>query len=452
MSSRAGKPFRLFDAVLAAVCVVMLVEAAVPSAAIGNSKYFWWLLSMVLFFIPYGLVTAELGTTYPSCGGLYDWVSRAFGKKWGCRVAFYYWLQFALWLAALAVLFTEVIGQAFGFTDSVFVQILVQLAFVWLVGLLSLLPISESKVLINLCSIFKIVIMVALGALGVVFASTHGMANPIVQASDLLPTASGMSFIAVIVFNFMGFEVITAFAGSMKRPKREIPKALLMAGVLIMVFYLFASFGISAAIPREELSTSGGLLDSFQYLISSLGLPAMILPLIALMFLYSIVANPVIWAMGVNYVTYHAAKSGAMPSIFGKESKGGAPFGATLVSSLVASALVILAPFIPNPDIFWGFFALQILMLLISYIILFPAFRRLRYTDAESVRAYKAPGGKVVLNLITYVPMAVLLVAGTLVAVHPDGNGGWNFEWLMIIGTVLSLLVGEVLVFSNRKK
>jgi amino acid transporter len=81
------KKFKLFDAVLAAVCIILVVEAAAPSAAIGNSQYFWWLLMLVAFFLPYGLVSAELGTTYTGEGGLFDWVNRAFGRKWGSRVA-----------------------------------------------------------------------------------------------------------------------------------------------------------------------------------------------------------------------------------------------------------------------------------------------------------------------------------------------------------------------------
>lgn len=446
------KPFKLFDAVLACVCVILVVEAAAPSASIGNSKYFWWILSMFAFFIPYGLVTAELGTTYSGGGGLYDWISRAYGRKWGGRAAYYYWVHFALWMAALGVLFTEVIGQAF-MPMGTWLSVIVQLIFIWVVGILSLLPISESKILINLCSVFKVAIMAALGVLGVVFAVNHGVANPVNNFQDLLPSISGISFIAMVMFNFKGFEVVTTFASEMKNPRKEIPKALFMAGVIIVAFYLFASFGMGVAIPREELSTYGGLLDSFTYFFVNMGLPGEILiPIIALMFLYSLLANPIVWALGVNDVAFKAAKDNAMPSVFAKESKKGAPLGATIASSLVASTLVLLSPIIPNPDIFWEFFALQILMLLLPYVIMFPAFKKLRRIDADTPRPYKVPGGKAVLNFITYSPMIMLLVSGILVAVYPNQDGTWTFEWLMIMGTVVSLAVGEAFVHISASK
>lgn len=62
---------------------------------------------LIFFFLPYGLISSELGTTYEGDGGLYDWVKRAYGKKAGARAAWYYWINFPIWMASLAVLFTE---------------------------------------------------------------------------------------------------------------------------------------------------------------------------------------------------------------------------------------------------------------------------------------------------------------------------------------------------------
>ena len=64
------KKFKLFDAVLAAVCIVLVVESSAPAAAIGNSQFFWWIFLLIGFFLPYGLISAELGTTYEDEGGI----------------------------------------------------------------------------------------------------------------------------------------------------------------------------------------------------------------------------------------------------------------------------------------------------------------------------------------------------------------------------------------------
>lgn len=87
------KKFRLMDAILSVICVVFVAEAAAPVAAIGNSQYFWWIFLILAFLLPYGLIASELGTTYDGDGGLYDWVRKAFGNRWGGRASWYYWIN-----------------------------------------------------------------------------------------------------------------------------------------------------------------------------------------------------------------------------------------------------------------------------------------------------------------------------------------------------------------------
>ena len=104
---KTKKKFRLFDAILATVCITLVAESVAPTAAIGNSQYFWWLFLIIAFCLPYGLISAELGSTFQSEGGMYDWVKKAFGKKWAARVAWTYWINFPLWIASLAVAVTD---------------------------------------------------------------------------------------------------------------------------------------------------------------------------------------------------------------------------------------------------------------------------------------------------------------------------------------------------------
>ena len=441
------KKFRLFDAVLAAVCVILVVESAAPTAAIGNSQYFWWAFMFVAFFIPYGFVTAELGAAYRDKGGLFDWVKRAFGRSWGSRVAWYYWIQFVFWVASLAVLFTEVIGQIIGTAVPVWIAVLTQLILIWVLTVESLLPISINKWLINIGTYAKVLLMVALGIFGLYCGIVFGFANPVTSARDLLPSVAGISFIAVIIFNFKGFEVVAAFTGDMEDPKKQIPKALLLGGILISFFYIFAAFGISAAIPVMELSTYGGLVDSFIYFFTVIGLPGHILvPIVGILFLFTLFINVLSWALGVNYVASHAAEQQAMPKIFGLRNKEGAPLGASLLTGILASLMVIAAPFIQNPDIFWGFFALQIITLILAYMFMFPAFKKLRKIDPDAERPFKAPGGAVMINLITYVPLVLLGLSALFSMVYPLADGTWYFDSMLVVGTLIAVIVGEIIV------
>ena len=115
--------FRLADVILSVICVVFVAEAAAPVASIGNSQYFWWIFMILAFLLPYGLIAAELGTAYAGDGGLYDWIHAAYPNgKWAARASWYYWINFPLWMASLAVMCPELItfitGRSLGTFSS----------------------------------------------------------------------------------------------------------------------------------------------------------------------------------------------------------------------------------------------------------------------------------------------------------------------------------------------
>lgn len=446
------KKFRLFDAVLMAVVVVLVVESAAPAAAIGSSQFFWWIAMLGLFFLPYGLISAELGTTYDDEGGIYDWVKRAFGGRWGARVAWLYWINYPLWMASLAVLFMEVFTQIFSITLSTPVNIAIQLIFVWIVIMVSCYPVSDSKWILNAAAICKLIIMLSLGALGIYFAFKNGLANDFSGAA-LLPSfdVTSLSFISVILFNFLGFEVVTSFASSMENPKKQIPQALIFGGILIAVFYLLAAFGMGAAIPTSELSTSGGLVDSFIIMLGGIN-PFIII--IGLMFMYTLAANLISWALGVNYVAMYAAKHNDLPKVFGKTSKkNDMPIGASIINGIVASVLIVAAPLIPNENIFWAFFALNVVALLASYIMMFPAFLKLRRIDPDRERPFKVPGGPILLRVITYIPMALLIITLIFSAIPLNSTTAeMNEKIPILLGSILAVIIGEICISIARKQ
>ena len=444
------KKFRLFDAVLAAVCVVLVVESSAPAAAIGNAQFFWWIFLLVAFFLPYGLISAELGTTYEGEGGICDWVTRAFGRKWGSRVSFYYYINFSLWLGSLAVLFTDIISALTGREFPVWGLLFLQLSFIWLVVLISNYKISESKWILNIAAILKAFLMLTIGGLGIYVALTRGSANEYTLASFFPSFSSGgLSFVSVILFNFLGFEVVTTFASEMRSPKREIPLAIILGGAIIAFFYLLAAFGIGVAVPTEKLSASGGILDSFRLLLGDT-LSFLLVP-IGLIFLYTLVANLLSWSLGVNNVACYAAKEGLLPTVLAKTDRRNMPIGANLTNGVIASAVVLIAPLIPSEDVFWSFFALNMITLLLSYILLFPAFLKLRKIDPATPRPFRVGGGRVRLWLMTYVPMLLVFLA-VIFAIVPFSRAEMAEKLPLLFGTLLAVGVGEWIAAGSDKK
>ena len=456
------KKFKLVDAILATVCITLVAESVAPTAAIGNSQYFWWIFLILGFCLPYGLITAELGSTFDSEGGMYDWVKKAFGNKWAARVAWNYWINFPLWIASLAVAVTDVVAGIFDIELSLMWLLILQLGYTWLVSLLGTQRIGESKWIVNLGTFFKILFMVALGLLGIyVYVKTGESANPITSVTDLLPSLdlAGLSFISVIIFNFLGFEVVATFTDDMENPKKDIPKALIIGGALMALFYVLPATGINIAMTTEQ-AEAAGITDSFAILLTNLGVNAdivrMIVIAVGLMFIYTMVANIVSWSFGVNSVAKYSAEDGGLPKIFAKSNKDGVPYMASIINGIVATVIVILGIILGEvsesaSNLFWTFFSFSLVTLLMSYIPLFPAFLKLRKID-KTERAYKVPGNAFVLNLITWLPL-VLLIGGVVFTLFID----FTMESIManmplIVGVLVSLIIQEIIALRVKKE
>ena len=449
------KKFRLFDAILATVCITLVAESVMPTAAFGNSQYFWWIFLIIAFCIPYGMISAELGTTYQSEGGMYDWVKRAFGAKWASRVAWNYWINFPLWIASLAVAVTDVVMGIFEVELSLGWLLVLQLGYTWLVSFLGTQRIGESKWIVNIGTFFKIAFMVILGILGVyVYVKTGESVNPINSVADLLPTfdLAGLSFLSVIIFNFLGFEVVATFAEDMENPKKEIPKALIIGGALMALFYVLPATGINIAMSLEDAEASG-ITESFMILLTKLGMNAdlvrIVVIVVGLMFIYTMVANITSWSFGVNSVAKYSADDGGLPKIFSKTNKDGVPHMASILNGVVASVIVIVGDILGEvsetaSNLFWMFFSLSLVTLLISYIPMFLAFIKLRKTD-KTKRVYKVPGSDGFIKVFAIVPF-VLLILGVVFTLFGDFSAEYiNENMPLIVGVVVSLVVQEIL-------
>lgn len=422
---------------------------------------------LIGFFVPYGLISAELGTQYPSEGGMYTWIEKAFGSKWASRVAWFYWVNYPLWIASLADLVTTYLMQMLGFEMTWPIILAIQVFYILLVSVLGVLRVSQSAWLSNLGAFAKFIFMAGLGALGIYVLVTQGSANPIESFTDLLPMVgadgkfdfTGLGFVALIIFNMLGFEVVSTFSGDMSNPKKEIPRAVILGGVLIAVFYLLASFGIGVAIPLDEIPTDSGLLDSYQILLTTIGLSAgaikAVIVVVGGLFIYTLIANISSWNFGVNSVIAYAAEDGAFPKSWMKRNKDGVPYVVSIwtgvVALVIAVAGVIVAEFIPDiSNLFWTFFSLSLVCLLMCYLPMFLAFLKLHKRGPAVKGGYWIEGGKFKITLFAIVPFVLLLIA-LFFTLFPEFNlEMFSYNWPLIVGACIAIILGEIMVMHVK--
>lgn len=451
---RSGGTFRFLDVFLSVFCIVFSVEAAAPAAAIGNSQFFWWLFLTFTFLLPYGLIAAELGTTYQSSGGIYDWVRLAFGDRWGAREAWYYWANFPIWVASMAVLFPVTIEGFTGLEIGVGGRVAIELAFIWMISAVGDRKVSESGWILNSVAVLKVGIALVVGITGLWFAWNNGLANPFTFSSflpDLSDTRS-LEFLPTILFNFLGFEVVASFVDSMRSPERDMPVALILGGLTVASIYIFISFGIGAAIPVSQISPDTGVADAIAMM---LGKGSVLYPIVCVAFLLTFVGGGIAWAFGVNSVAIQAAEEGNLPSWFAAKGKRtGMNVGVSVLNGVISSVLVIAQETLSSEggNVFWALFSMQLVVLMMSYVPMFPALLRLRKTDPDANRPFVCPGGPVTLRVMSILPAAEALVAIVVNVVPFDGSEA-EMAKLPVLATVVAFAVaGEVATWALTRK
>src|SRR5690349_20173068 len=83
--------------------IVGLRWLTTASSQFGLASLGVWVLAMVVFFIPSGIVVRELADLDPGPGGMYRWVTSAFGTRHGFVAGWGYWVNNLFYFPSLLV-------------------------------------------------------------------------------------------------------------------------------------------------------------------------------------------------------------------------------------------------------------------------------------------------------------------------------------------------------------
>lgn len=438
------------DIVLFTVSAILLLDTLAAGAAVGASSVFWWLFLGLVFFVPYALICAEMGTSYPEQGGLYAWVRNAFGRRWASRATWAYWVNTAVWLPAIFILFAGIFKQMFAPDLSLVAQMTIGIGLTWIAVALNSVTLKVGKWVPNLGAVLKIGVILAIIGGAAVYTRTHGMANPLTAATIVPNWDTSVQYLSVIIYGMLGFELASAGSEEMKNPARDVPRAILISGLTIIVMYTCATIAILAAIPAGEIDLVEGLVDTL-YLFFGDTEPGRAFALtLGIGALYTFFSNGVTWSLGCNRAMAEAAGEREFPALLGFEHPSlGTPVGAAIAMGIVSTLVLLLYGLVAgsNADLFWSLFAFSAVIFLIPYILLVFAFARLRGIDPDRPRPYRVPGGDGIARLLSW-NCGALLTLALVLFIYTPGSG---IEWPVFVGAVVVLAIGETTIRVTEK-
>ena len=446
----------LTKTVLFTVCSILVLDSFVAPTIIGVSSISIWIITAIFFFLPYGLMSAELGSTYPDDGGIVSWVQRAFGEFWGVMEGWMYWINVAFWMPAVFTAFSGWLVLAIWPDMPVFLQAAIAIAMCWVIVYIGVKGIDLSVEVASAMAYLKMGILVFLGLMGIVYVFKNGLANDfsfsnwIPALGDIINTEDG-GYFAVIVYNLLGFELIGSIGSQIEDAKHTVPKMTIIAGIAIVAIYCFGSFGVLAAIPADAIDEVDGFVYALQELCTIFGpLGNVVFYVVVFGAILTLVANMITWTLGGNE-SFMAADLDKRSKFLGhRHPKYGTADNLYYVMGAVSSLLLVLNYTLSGDanEIFWTIFAFSSIVFMLCYLLMFPAALKLKFTD-NTPRVYEVPGGKFGMTVIFILCMfSVGLATYSLLDLDPSGYG----FWMQTIGLLLTFGVGVYLYFAGKKK
>ncbi len=371
---------------------------ALAAGIAGPASLVAW-LALVLLSAPLAWTFGELGARFPDGGGVSSYVRRAFGTSAADAVGwiFYFAVPVGAPVASsfAAGYVADVLGGGWVTRLATFAVIIgVVFAMNWL-GL----HISGGVQLVLSASLATLLLVTVVAAL------------PHARLTNLTPFApAGWAAVgtaaAVLVWAFAGWEAVSSLSPEYADPRRDVPRATLLAVIVVGVIYLSLAWA-SVVVLGPGLATSQAPLAD----LLAIGVGGPVRPLVALVAVLLTLGAVNAYVAGASRLGAALAREGALPyRVFGTPRR----------SLLFAVSAALVAALLP--------FEQHVLMLLVTggltlvYVI----------GTAAAVKLLPGPGEKLVAGF-AFVSVCVLLwltgwpaLLGLAVAAAAVGYRAWR--------------------------
>ena len=345
----------------------------------------------LLIWLAGGLVTligalcyAELATTYPHTGGDYHYLTRAYGRQ----LAFLYaWARIAVVQTGSVALLAFVVGdyasQLFSlgpYSPSLYAAIVVVA-----LTALNIAGVRQGSGAQNWLTVVEVLSLVLVIIAGLAFAVSDAPAATAPTATGPPASSLGLALVFVLL-TYGGWNEAVYVSAEVERPRRNIPRALLLSIGIITGLYLLVNWAFLRGLGLEGLAASdAAAADLMRRAVGESG--ARFVSLLVVVSALTSANATVITGARTNYAL---GRDFRLFDFLGRwHERAHTPTNALLVQGAIALALVFAGSFAREgftalveytAPVFWAFFFLTGLSLIV-----------LRTKDRETERPFSVP-------------------------------------------------------------
>lgn len=329
------------------------------------------------------LCAIELAISMPQAGAWYVYARRAFGDYFGFVTGITSWLGTVSALGFGAYTMSEYIGLLMPSTNN-YIQIIAVLMLILLTGFhwMGTKSAGKSQEILAVIKAVGLLIFVAVCFIFGGQPAGQQVVNTVSNTAVPLTLLGIIGALQAIFYTYDGWHTATYFTEENTDPAKTLPKSMISGVIMIIVIYILVNAAILYALPKEMLLNSKlAAADTISYIfgdgfskIITIFLMVSILGIVNAQIMF---APRVIFSMSRDHLFFKEAS---------RVNVSGTPSIAMALTALLSILLILSGKETCGKlsDIATFFFVL-------SYAAGFAALVRIRYTEPELIRPYKAP-------------------------------------------------------------
>ena len=454
------KSLGLLDLVLFNTVAIVGLRWVALAGHSGPSSLTLWLLAALAFFIPQGLCVMTLSSALPKDGGLYVWISEAFGERQGFIAGWLYWAANILYFPTLCL--STVVFALYIFNNQ-FVALehspmFAAGASLLLLGIAlgaNIVGTGTGRWLQNLGGLAQWIPSLVLIGVGLVALIADGSATPI-PAESFAPKFSNLDtiiFFSQICFAFGGLELAPLLAGEIHEPRRTIPRALLISGIVIAAIYILNTLALMWAMPSKDISIIAGVNQAIAQAGAAHGMAWLGSPVALLMTLAGI-GGLGAWLIGTARLLFVGGMGRLLPPALARvHPRWNTPYVALLIQAGLAAVFILAAT--QGSSVHTAYLILvdaTAILTFVVYLYLFASALKLRRRIAQTPDAIAVPGGAAGSVIANGVGFLTTVGAIALALVPPSDTAERMDFFLKVIGGTLGFVIAGLVLYWLAKR
>ena len=454
------KKISLFLLVLLIVSAIDSIRNLPASALFGSSLIFFFLFSAIVFLIPASLVAAELSAAMPEKGGVYHWMTKAFGDKIGMLAIWLQWINTMVWYPTILSFIAGTFAYLFNpelASDKVYLISCILVIF-WGLTIINLFGIKVSARINSICGLigmmFPMILLIILGIIWVAGGHTPEISITRHSVFPSLDHSNNWVSLTAIMASFLGIELAGVHVTDIRNPQKNFPRALACSALFLVFTMLFGALAIAFVLPVDDINLVAGVMQVFSNFFRAFNMEWAI-PVLTLLIIIGSIGGIINWLISPAKGFLHASEYGFLHPFFSRKNKYGIAYNVLLGQAILVSIFCLAFLLVPGVNAFYWFLTgLSTDLYILMYVLMFLSALKLHYRYSNRPASFKIPGnhlGMWITSLLGLFGCFITILVGFFPPEHIDISI-LNYTLLITGGNIIMITpVFLFYLYRNRR-